>query len=103
MTPLNIKSDDGVYPEDYDASPCIYLSDDQVEALGIKGMPAPGTVFMLRCRAVVQRVTAEAEEAEEVAAGGNAPDVSLELRITDMEATTATSRDAAAAAQYPKG
>ncbi len=85
MTPMNIKPEANEVAE-YDACPCIYLSDDQVEALGIKGMPMPGSVFMLTCRAVVKYVSAEAEEPDEVAAEGNKPDVSLTLQITDMEA-----------------
>lgn len=78
---------DDVAPSGYDDRPCIHLNDDQVEALGITGMPAPGTVFMLQCRAVVERVTAEAEEADEKVAEGGAPDVSLSLKITDMAAS----------------
>ena len=71
----------------YDCCPCIYLNDDQVEALGIKGMPPPGTVFMLQCKAVVESVTARAEAADEKATEGSAPDVSLSLKITDMAAS----------------
>lgn len=74
---------------EYDPSPCIYLNDDQVEALGIKGMPPPGTVFTLQCRAVVTSVTARAEEGGEKAAEGDAPDVNLSLKITDMAASRA--------------
>lgn len=86
-------------PEMSDGCPCIYLDDDQVEALGIKGMPAPGTVFMLRCRAVVERVTAEGEEPEE--GEESAPDVSLTLKITDMEvAPGAASTEARASMLY---
>ena len=82
LIPMDIKGDDSVAPSnEFDASPCIYLTDDQVEALGIKGMPAPGAVFMLQARAVVQSVTASAEEPEESAAEGAAPDVSLSLRL----------------------
>lgn len=88
LVSMDVKGDgDDVAPAGYDACPGIYLNDDQVEALGIKGMPAPGTVFTLQCRAVVTRVSAEGEEADEVAAEGNAPDVSLSLKITDMAAT----------------
>lgn len=67
----------------YDERPCLYLTDDQVEALGIKGIPAPGAVFTLHARCVVERVTAAAEEAGEKAEG-KTPDVSLSLRLTDM-------------------
>lgn len=72
-------------PEEYDGCPCIHLNDDQVEALGITGMPAPGTVFSLRCRAVVTRMSAEGEEPEE--GEESEPDVYLTLKITDMEAS----------------
>ena len=47
--------------------------------------PAPGTVYMLKVRAVATRVTAEAEEADEVKAEGNTPDISLTLKLTDIE------------------
>jgi hypothetical protein len=88
MINMNIASDDYTCsPSKYDASPCIYLNDDQVEALGIKGMSTPGTVIMLMCKALVTSTTATAEEADEVGEEGKAPDVSLSLRITDMEVT----------------
>lgn len=72
---------------EYDPSPIIHLNDDQVEALGIKGMPAPGVVFSLQCRAVVTRVAAEGEESDEQKTEGSAPDVYLTLRVTHMSAT----------------
>lgn len=84
LVSMNIKDDDASVSSDYDPSPCIYLTDDQVEALGINGMPPPGTVFTLQARAVVTSVTASAEEPDEVAEEGNAPDVSLSLRLTDI-------------------
>ena len=92
LVSMNVKGDgeDLAQPAgEYDPSPTIYLNDDQVEALGIKGMPEPGTVFTLQCRAVVTRMSAEGEEPEEVASEGNAPDVSLTLKITDMAASRA--------------
>jgi len=96
MANMNIRSDDSVYPSgDYDASPEIHLSDEQVEALGITSPPAPGTVYMLRVRAVATRVTAELEEPDEVKAEGNAPDVSLCLRLTDIEIAQGGGKDAA--------
>lgn len=82
MVPLAVESEMEA-PETSDGCPCIYLSDDQVEALGIQGMPAPGTVFTLRARAVVERMTAEGEEPDE--GEDSSPDVSLTLKITDME------------------
>ena len=85
MASMNIKGDDSVTAApDYDASPCIYLSDDQVEALGIKSPPAPGKVYQLRVTAVATSVTASQEEAEEVAEEGSGPDVRLTLKLTDI-------------------
>ena len=98
---MNVKEDDAVTQMgEYDPSPCIYLTDDQVEALGITGMPAPGTVMMMTARVVVTRVTAEAEESEELEKEGNKPDVSLSLKITDMEVTRQNSSDDIASALY---
>lgn len=65
--------------------PTIYLNGEQTEALGITGLPAPGTVYMLKVRAVVCRMSAEAESPDEVAKEGNQPDVNLTLDCTDME------------------
>lgn len=88
MVSMTIKPEaDDVVPMDYDSRPKLYLSDDQVEALGITGVPLPGTVFTLQCRAVVERVTAEGEEPGE--GEGSKPDVSLCLCITDMGAAQA--------------
>lgn len=94
MVSMNVKGDGedlAVPSSEYDPSPVIYLNDDQVEALGIKGIPAPGQVFTLQCRAVATSVRAEAEEAEEAKTEGNTPDVYLTLKITDMEATRSES------------
>ena len=65
--------------------PCIYLNGEQTEALGITEMPVPGSVIMLKVRAVVKRVTASAESPDEVAEEGNKPDLDLTLECTDME------------------
>lgn len=86
MTSMNIKSSYGdSAPAGYDNSPTIYLSCDQCEALGITKAPEPGTVYMLKVRAVAKRVTAEVEESSEVATEGDAPDISLTLVLTDIE------------------
>lgn len=69
---------------EYDGRPRIYLDDDVVEKLGLGGIPAPGTVFMMQARVVAERVIAEAEEAEEVATEGNKPDVSICIILTDV-------------------
>lgn len=100
LVSMNVKEDGSEAMAEYDPSPCIYLNDDQVEALGIKGMPAPGAVMMMTARVVVTRVTAEGEEAEETATEGNKPDVSLSLKITDMEVTKQNSSDDIANALY---
>jgi len=85
MADMNIKSDDmAMASADYDACPCIYLTDDQVEALGITSPPAPGKTYKLAVIAVATRVTASQEEASEVAEEGNKPDVSLTLKLTDI-------------------
>lgn len=85
MASMNIKSDDMVAPsDDYDPSPCIYLSDDQVEALGITDVPLPGKTYQLKVVAVATSVTAEAEESDEKAAEGSKPDVRLTLKLTDI-------------------
>ena len=96
MISMNTKPDGDM--AEYGSCPTIYLNDDQVEALGIKGMPAPGTVMMLTARVVVTRVTAEAEEPDE--AEGSAPDISLSLKITDMEVTKQNSSQDIADALY---
>lgn len=85
MAKMDIESDDGmaVVPS-YDCCPRIYLTDDQVEALGITGVPLPGKTYQLTVAAVVESVTAEAEEADEVKAEGNKPDVRLTLKLTDI-------------------
>jgi hypothetical protein len=98
MISMNTKPDGGM--AEYDCCPCIYLNDDQVEALGIKGMPAPGTVMMLTAKVVVTKVTAEAGEPDETAAEGGAPDISLSLKITDMEVTKQNSSQDIADALY---
>jgi len=88
-----VKSDDYAMPMSQDCCPCIYLSDEQVEALGIKGMPAPGTAFTLQAHAVVTSMTARAEEASEAATEGTAPDVSLSIKLVAMAMTPAGTTD----------
>lgn len=95
MANMNIKSDrsDCCVPSDYDNSPTIYLTDAQCEALGITTAPAPGTVYMLKVCAVATRVTAE--ECDEGKTEGNAPDISLTLKLTDIEIGQGGGKDAA--------
>lgn len=85
MISMDIKPESNT--AEYDTRPFLQLNDDQCEALGITSPPQPGQVFTIQARAVATRVTAEAEEADEVAAEGNAPDVYLTLCITDLELT----------------
>lgn len=91
MTKMAIKSDDG-----YECpSPVIYLNDDQVEALGIKGLPAPGTTYTLTVQAVATQVTASVEEPDEKDEEGSEPDVALALTLTDIEVSNQQGPDAA--------
>lgn len=83
MANMNIKPE-GPEVADYDSCPCIYLNDDQVEALGITTPPPPGKVFQLQVVAVATSVTASMEEADEKATEGSAPDVRLTLKLTDI-------------------
>lgn len=67
---------------------CIYLNEEQVEALGLNGNPPQaGSTVTLRAIAKVTRVVQEADAAEEAAEGEdpNDIDVSLSLQITDLE------------------
>ena len=85
MVSLKTADDGDEMPGMADCCPCIYLNDDQVEALGIKSPPLPGKVYHLKVIAVAQSVTATAEEADEAAKEGNGPDVMLTLKLTDIE------------------
>ena len=97
MPSMNIKTTDACIVEggEYNSCPCIYLNDEQCEALGITEAPAPGTVYMLKVRAVATRVTAEVEESSEKAAEGNKPDVSLTWQLTDIEIVQGGGKDTA--------
>lgn len=79
MTSLNVKPDDVESATEYDPCPCIYLNEDQVEALGITTPPAAGTRVKLTCMAVFQSVTQRAMDED------GDKDISLALKITDME------------------
>lgn len=92
--------EDGPEIAEYDACPCFYLNDDQVEALGIKGIPTPGTVMMMHAKVVITRVVAEGEESGEMTEEDKVPDVSMSLKITDMELTKPSSADDIASALY---
>lgn len=62
----------------YDPSPCVYLTSAQCEALGITVSPGAGTTVKITAIAVVQSVTESAYD-------GDDKDISLSLKITDME------------------
>lgn len=94
MANMNIESEIET-SSDYNSSPTIYLSDDQCEALGITDAPQPGTVYMLKVRAVATRVTAEIEESDEAETEGSKPDVCLTLQLTDIEITSGGGKPAA--------
>ena len=86
---MNIKSEQAegtaIADGDYDRSPTIYLNDDQCEALGIKGLPEPGSQFTLRVIATVVRASVSAEEQGEKGEEGNKTDLDLSLRLGDIE------------------
>lgn len=79
---MNIKPDDGPAEGGNDYSPCIYLSSDQCEALGLTKPPAAGTTVKLSAVAVFQIVTQSADNDD------SPTDVSATLRITHMELGT---------------
>lgn len=98
-------------PSRYGHGTCLYLTEEQVEALGLaKDPPKAGQTVGIRGVAKVVRVTSMAEADEASAAGEEGEsegevEVSLELQITDMEVTregqSATGgMDAAAAMLY---
>ena len=79
LTSMNVQSDDCCRPSgEYDASPCVYLTEEQCEALGLTQPPAAGTTVMVSARAVFQSVTQRAE-------GDDGPTICATLKLTDME------------------
>jgi hypothetical protein len=99
MANMNIKSDDAGEDSEMDCCPCIYLNDDQVEALGLKN-PVAGTVYNLKVTATATRVSTTQEEPDETKAEGNAPDVSLTLKLTDIEVVGGDTGKSIAATLY---
>lgn len=89
MVSMKVDDDGLARAPDYDCCPCIYLNAEQVEALGIKGMPEPGTVFLVQAHAVVTSMTASAEQDDEEKAEGKSTDVSLSLKLVEMAAQPA--------------
>ena len=74
-------------PGGYDGCPCIYLSDDQCEALGfdLTNLPKPGAVMEAMIRFTVCRVSASQNDGDEA---GPDNDVTMDLKVTDMGITS---------------
>lgn len=71
-------------PNGYNQGPCVYLTEDQVEALGLKANPpAAGSPIGIRA---IARVMSKTEDAD-IDGDGDGIDVRLTLQITDMEVT----------------
>lgn len=82
LVSMNVQDDDDSCAcgpsSTYDPSPCVYLTSAQCEALGITVSPGAGTTLKITAIAVVQSVTESAYD-------GDDKDISLSLKITDME------------------
>jgi hypothetical protein len=75
-------------PNPYGYGLCINLSEDQVEALGLKASPpAAGSSVGLRAIAQVIRVEQNADVDGDGDGDGDGVDVCLALQITDLEVT----------------
>lgn len=88
MALVNMKMGDEAYeatkPNAYGYGLCISLTEDQVEALGLKASPpAAGSSVGVRAIAQVVSVTQDAD----VDGDGDGVDVTLRLQITDLEIT----------------
>lgn len=64
----------------YGGGLCLYLDENQCEALGLKSALKPGTQVTLKAQAVVTTSSASLERDGDDAG----PDLSLHLQITDM-------------------
>lgn len=90
MNMVSLKTEDSgsdcCRPSYYDNCPCLYLSDDQCEALGftLANLPKPGTVIEATIRCTVSRVAASANDGDEPAPDN---DVTMDLKVTDMAVT----------------
>lgn len=71
-------------PNPYGCGLTIYLTEDQVEALGLKDNP-PATGSTVGIQAIAQVVT-KSEDAD-IDGDGDGVDVRLTLQITDMQVT----------------
>lgn len=87
---------DSYSPPAYGYGLCLYLNDDQCEALGIKKALEAGSTVNLTAKATVVRSTQSVEMDKD----DKGPDYSLELQITDMELRP--SGGSVASRLYPK-
>lgn len=88
MAMVSMKQEREAYPEvadnPYGYGLCINLSEEQVEALGLKDYaPAAGSTVGLRAIALVTQKVEEADPDGD----GDGIDVRLSLQITDLEVT----------------
>lgn len=67
-------------PGNYPGGLCLYLSEDQCDALGLRKALKPGTQVTIKATALVTACSASLERDGDDAG----PDVSLSLQITDM-------------------
>lgn len=87
MALVNLKTKDEAYvvsESSYGWGTCISLTEEQVEALGLKANPpAAGSTVGIRAVAMVVSVTQDADADGD----GDGVDVTLRLQLTDMEVT----------------
>lgn len=74
--------------DDYNTSPCIYLSEAQCKALGITTPPAAGVAMTITARAVAQSVTQSVDD------DADDPDTRMTLMLTHLEISAAPSSKA---------
>jgi hypothetical protein len=98
MVSMKMETEEGVRcsPPAYGYGLCLYLNDDQCEALGIKKALEAGSTVNITAKAVVTRST----QSVEADGDDTGPDYSLELQITDMELRQ--SGGSTASRLYPK-
>ena len=79
MVSMNIAPEynDGPYEPDY--CPCVYLTEEQCDALGIDKALDAGTVIGMTIRGVVTRSTSSVDSEDDA----DDPDVSMCVQITD--------------------
>ena len=104
MTMVSMKTKDEVCPVEatsYGWGTCISLTEEQVEALGLKANPPKaGSSVGIRAIATIVTVTQDADADGD----GDGVDVTLRLQITDMEVTPgATGSNAGAASMLYSG